>query len=277
MNAVNRKREKKWFGFTLIELLVVVAIIAMLIALLLPSLYKAREVAHIVNCKSNLTQIHKASQLYINDFNRASVLSYNGLEYSDGTINKSPANYWYNSLGYMYLGHGDSFTDANVVMQKGKTVYTCFRHRWASGSRKDVPGSWGRCYGLNTRFNYTNALLSATNPYGFSASRSHNNYWPKSTRVKFPEQLIYFMESNVSGRVDGHDTSYIYATKSTQYILKKDLHFGMINHIFFDGHVGSSQWGSLKGWYENPHNYESARHWVLNGKKAFNGERYLSR
>ncbi|MBI1367422.1 MAG: prepilin-type N-terminal cleavage/methylation domain-containing protein [Planctomycetes bacterium] len=47
-------------GFTLIELLVVVSIIAMLIAILLPSMAAARETARRVACGSNLHQMHLA-------------------------------------------------------------------------------------------------------------------------------------------------------------------------------------------------------------------------
>lgn len=56
-------------GFTLIELLVVVAIIAILISFLLPSLKGARDVARQVVCSSQQRQIHIGMELYRNDYN----------------------------------------------------------------------------------------------------------------------------------------------------------------------------------------------------------------
>ena len=82
--------------FTLIELLVVVAIIAILAALLLPSLSNARELAKRVSCGGNLKQIGYAESLYFSDNN----------DYATpcGGWGSVPGNYncWFNML-FLYL------------------------------------------------------------------------------------------------------------------------------------------------------------------------------
>ena len=54
-------------GFTLIELLVVIAIISLLVAILIPSLNRAKELARRVVCASGLHQAHLALMTYAQD------------------------------------------------------------------------------------------------------------------------------------------------------------------------------------------------------------------
>ncbi len=68
-------------GFTLIELLVVMGIIAILAALLLPALQRAREAARRTSCLNNLNQIGSAMAMFQND--HGSIPQYHNLSWAE--------------------------------------------------------------------------------------------------------------------------------------------------------------------------------------------------
>jgi prepilin-type N-terminal cleavage/methylation domain-containing protein/prepilin-type processing-associated H-X9-DG protein len=66
--TVHRQSGRSRTGFTLVEMLIVVAIIAVLAAIVSPSLAKAREKARQANCLSNLRQMGSAVLMYVQDY-----------------------------------------------------------------------------------------------------------------------------------------------------------------------------------------------------------------
>jgi prepilin-type N-terminal cleavage/methylation domain-containing protein/prepilin-type processing-associated H-X9-DG protein len=151
-------------AFTLIELLVVIAIIAILAAMLLPALAKAKARAQQAVCLSNLRQWGLASILYVDDNNETFPLPKYQSSYVIGNDADNPIwsdmypyhnanegdDVWFNALPSfvasmpMYqLAIGASKGQFNSTYDAGQTIFTCPTAHSQGTDPVDIPVSHG--------------------------------------------------------------------------------------------------------------------------------------
>ena len=135
-------------GFTLIELLVVIAIIAILAALLLPALAKAKEQSRSARCLSNLRQLALASTLYADENGQAlpwAETHWTAPSRPNGALNytdPSASNFWINPYWQLwnYAGRNDGLWQCPSALEDKATT--------VSGDNSPLLGYMGNMFAI---------------------------------------------------------------------------------------------------------------------------------
>ena len=121
---------RKLLRFTLIELLVVIAIIAILAAMLMPALQKAREAGKTISCTSNLNSLAKTLIFYAQDFKGMTIGCYRGRFGFVGTGEYAWSRHL-NATGYLtgsrynsrFYGHCPALPESKLTEADRAAIY----------------------------------------------------------------------------------------------------------------------------------------------------------
>ena len=226
-------------GFTLIELLVVIAIIAILAAMLLPALSKAKAKAMTTQCLNNYKQLQICYQMYIGDNNELLPLNF---------VNNPPGN-WIGNADLSQLATTDIGLRQGVLFQYNLQVkiYACPAN--TTMILDGTPGSptFNQLVPQNRTcsIEYSlggNGASSAAGPWteGPRDNSAQFNSYCKANQVMSPSIKFVFAEEAQSTLDDGEFAilPIIQGVPPTYWWnLPANRHNSGSNWSFLDGHV----------------------------------------
>ena len=203
-------------AFTLVELLTVIAVIAILLAILLPTISKSRASSYLVMCKSNLRQIGIATRMYANDFR-----------------DRYPDSYTLGGAFYR-RGIGERNPDDPGSLPERYGLAAVY------GARRYLPatGKLWICPSASELFqSYKNTYVHALGFPGTSGRRgkvrNENVFWVWDNFQNFP-----YTTGKRRGPGDPNPPPLPFDRAMFAHQYKMKSKYGASNILFVDGHVG---------------------------------------
>jgi len=208
-------------GFTLIELLVVIAIIAILAAMLLPAMARAKQKAQTSNCVSNLKQAGQELEMYTQDC---------GESLPGPVWVGARASYDENSSSELvfylatYLGNPAPWPDSHIA-----DVFVCPGYK---SSAPEVTSMEGRkCYLLKP---FADSPVNQVRPFGYPS--------PFAAPLKAPQLETYGSPSSIFAITDVDKINIPDPTVSWWSDLPyKPVHGDVRIELYFDWHVAAKK------------------------------------
>lgn len=240
MFVMIKKEPKRSGGFTLIELLVVIAIIAILAAMLLPAMAKAKAKAKTTQCLNNYKQLQLCYQMYNGDNNELLPLNF---------VDNPPQNW--------ILGHAqqadpnNANIEAGVLYQynKAPSIYACPANTlMVTGGFPPTTGPQPRTCSIEYSMG-GNGASSASGPWTISRAGVTFTSYSKSTQVQRPSEKFVFAEESEYSLDDGEFALFPLiggkvapAGAPEWWNLPANRHSGGSNWSFLDGHCEYYKW-----------------------------------